>query len=144
MDNAIQERTTARNHHPNSGRTPKTTLSAKHQGKYGKPEINNVGVFQSSAIIDLLFIIYLEDMMEDYQSLNRQAELPTSKELRRTHQINTQKLLQEIKTSQTQEQKIPDNKGKTRQTPTRQDYGQAYEKHNTHNSPEKKHRAKKT
>ena len=37
---------------------------------------NNVGVFRGSAISALLFIIYLDDMMEDYTSLNLIENIP--------------------------------------------------------------------
>jgi len=47
-----------------------TTLYAKHQGAYGKQVTNNVGVFQRSEISALLFIIYLEAMVEDYRAMN--------------------------------------------------------------------------
>ena len=49
-----------------------TKLMAKTQGQYGELVDNNAGVFQGSAISALLFIIYLDDMMEDYTALNYQ------------------------------------------------------------------------
>ena len=56
-----------------------TKLVAKLNGEYGKPQDNNVGVFQGSAVSALLFIIYLDDMMEDYQALNQKSNLATRK-----------------------------------------------------------------
>ena len=43
---------------------------AKSHNQYGPPVINNIGVYQGSAISALLFIIYLGDMMEDYDAVN--------------------------------------------------------------------------
>jgi len=53
-----------------------TKLCPKHQGRYGDLQTNNVGVFRGSAISALLFIIYLDDMMQDLQALNHKNELP--------------------------------------------------------------------
>jgi len=47
-----------------------TTLMAKDKNQYGGKIKNNIGVFQGSAISALLFIIYLDDVMDDYTSLN--------------------------------------------------------------------------
>ena len=49
---------------------------AKNNYIYGQPEINNVGVFQGSSISDLLFIIYLGDMMDDHMALYITREIP--------------------------------------------------------------------
>jgi len=73
-----------------------TMLCAKHQGKYGKAQENNVGVFQGSAISALLFIIYLDDMMEDCQSLNHQNELPTRMTIQRTPDAGTTHLVEQL------------------------------------------------
>ena len=69
----LYKRTTPRKHHPNTKGHQQTMLRAKHQGKYGQPQLNNKGVFQGSAISSLLFIIYIDDMVEDYQAINHQA-----------------------------------------------------------------------
>ena len=61
-----------------------TTLIPKTKGKYGQPTENNVGVSQWSAISALLFIIYQEDMMGDYQSLNYKNQLPLKHTMERT------------------------------------------------------------
>ena len=42
-----------------------TQLCAKNQGKYGPLAKNNVGVFQGSALSAPLYIIYLDDVMQD-------------------------------------------------------------------------------
>ena len=63
-----------------------TKLRCKDNGKYGNAVINNVGVFQGSSLSALLFIIYLEDMMQHYQSMNDKQQLPQ----RSTIQINPQ------------------------------------------------------
>ena len=51
-------------------------LAPKYRGRYGEAEDNNIGVFQGSAISELICIIYLDDMMEDLASLNRRTDLP--------------------------------------------------------------------
>ena len=79
MDNALQKGHTERNNTPNKKRAQNTTQSAKHKRQYGEPQPNNVGVFQGSAISALMFIIYLDDMMEDYRAINRKKKLPTGK-----------------------------------------------------------------
>jgi len=52
-----------------------TTLLPKVKNKYGQATKNNVGVFQGSAISALLFIIYQDDVMEDYTALNHEENL---------------------------------------------------------------------
>ena len=54
-----------------------TRLAPKYKEKYGAPSANNIGVFQGSAIIAILFIIYMGDMMEDNAALSRRSNLPT-------------------------------------------------------------------
>jgi len=44
---------------------------------------NSGGVFQWSAISALMFIIYLEDVVEDHTDLNRQADIPDRQTLRK-------------------------------------------------------------
>ena len=58
----------------------------KQKGTYGTPGNNNIGVFRGSAISALLFIIYLDDMMEDYEALNIHKRIT----LKHTH-TNAQK-----------------------------------------------------
>ena len=53
-----------------------TRLAPTYKGKYGKLKENNIGVFQGSAISALLFIIYLGDMMDDLEELNRRTDIP--------------------------------------------------------------------
>ena len=51
-------------------------LLAKTQGQYGAPPVeNNVGVFRGSAT-GALFIIYMDDAMEDYTSLKYTNRIP--------------------------------------------------------------------
>ena len=50
-----------------------TTLIPKTKGEYGQATTTNFGVSQGSAISALLFIIYHDDMKEDYQALNYKA-----------------------------------------------------------------------
>ena len=53
--------------HIRRGRS-RTTLQAKYNMRYGK--INNIGAPQGSATSALLFVIYVQDMMEDFQATN--------------------------------------------------------------------------
>ena len=46
-----------------------TTLRPKWKNVYGGGVQNNVGAFQGSSISAPLFIIYLDDMAEDYDAL---------------------------------------------------------------------------
>jgi len=52
-----------------------TTIRYKDNGTYGPPTTNNVGVSQRSALSALLFIIYLDDVMQDFQAISDQ-QLP--------------------------------------------------------------------
>jgi len=54
----------------------------KHRGQYGEPVKNNVGVSQWSEISAIRFVIYLDDMMEDYAAMNNH-------EIRNTWKTNT-------------------------------------------------------
>jgi len=74
-----------------------TQLCTKYQGKYGELQENNIGVFQGSAISALLFIIYLDDVMEDYAAINQKEKLPTRLTLQRDPNAETQRILQNIK-----------------------------------------------
>jgi len=47
-----------------------TKLKVKINGNLGGYVENNIGVFQGSPLSALLFIIYLDDMMDDYEALN--------------------------------------------------------------------------
>ena len=75
-----------------------TTLRPKIKNKYGNATQNNVGVFQWSAISALLFIIYQDDMMEDYESLNQEAHIPVKHATERTNKEIDQYVSNEIRT----------------------------------------------
>ena len=78
-----------------------TTLAPKYKGKYGKASNNNIGVFQGAAISPILFIIYLDDMMEDLEALNRRTNLPIRMIQDRPHQQQEELLLEEIRKKST-------------------------------------------
>ena len=83
MDNTIQKGLPLETiTHIREGRRH-TTLCTKYQGKYGKPEINNISVSQWSEISAILFIIYLDGVMEDYTAINQQAKIHTSEIIQR-------------------------------------------------------------
>ena len=73
-----------------------TKLAPKYKGRYGKSNTNNIGVFQGSAISALLFIIYLDDMMEDLAALNRRTQLPIRIIQDRPHQQKEEVLRKDI------------------------------------------------
>ena len=54
-----------------------TKLAPKYRGRYGEHKRNNIGVCQGSTLSALIFIIYLDDMMEGLAALNRRSQLPT-------------------------------------------------------------------
>ena len=60
------------------------TLLPKTRGKYGATTENNVGVFQGSALSALLFIIYQDDVMGNYDALNHANNLPIRHIIERT------------------------------------------------------------
>ena len=74
-----------------------TTLRRKDNGEYGLPVKNNVGVFQGSALSALLFIIYLDEVIQDYQALNDEAKLPQRHTIQTAAQTHTNNLLGHIK-----------------------------------------------
>ena len=50
---------------------------AEIQRTYGKPMGGNIGVFLRSSISEILFIIYMGDVMGDLSALNRRSKLST-------------------------------------------------------------------
>ena len=44
-----------------------TTLAPKHRNKIGKTCVNNNGCFQGSPLSALIFIIYADEMMREYE-----------------------------------------------------------------------------
>ena len=76
-----------------------TRLSPKYKGRYGKLN-GNIGVSQGSAISALLFIIYLDDMMEDMEALNRRTNLPIRIIQDRPHRQKKDLLWEEIQDKQ--------------------------------------------
>jgi len=95
-----------------------THLCTKYQGRYGQPQANNVGVFQGFGICALMFIIYLDDVMEDYEAINRKAQLPTRLTMQRDPVAETQILLGNIaqQTTKNAEKAQNNNQEKQRQT----------------------------
>ena len=57
-------------------RTPERKTHDRNKNRYGAKVENDIGVFQGSAISALLFIIYLDDMMDDYTSINDNTQIP--------------------------------------------------------------------
>ena len=82
-------------------------LRAKRHGEYGEASKNNVGVFQGSAISALMFIIYLDDMMEDYEAINRQAKLISRQQIIRDPDAETKQLVRRL--GKLQDNKTPEN-----------------------------------
>ena len=68
-----------------------TTLQSKYNKQYGGEINNNIGVSQGSAASALLFIIYLQDMMDDFHALNYLHKIPYRETKQRDEQskINT-------------------------------------------------------
>jgi len=65
-----------------------TKLLPKTKNKYGKATLNNTGDLQGSAIGAMLFIIYKDDMVEDYNAINQEAQIPQ----KHTHKSEQQKM----------------------------------------------------
>jgi len=55
-----------------------TQLMVKNKGTYGTPIQTDMGVFQGAAFSALGFIIYMCDMLEDFQALTDEASLPNT------------------------------------------------------------------
>ena len=55
-----------------------TQLMVKNKGTYGTPIQTDMGVFQGAAFSALGFIIYMCDMLEDFQALTDEAKLPNT------------------------------------------------------------------
>ena len=77
MGNALQKRTTDRNGKSHKKRTPRHKTSTKIHRGIRRTEGRNIGVFRGSAIRAILFIIYMDDLMEDPAALNIRSKLPT-------------------------------------------------------------------
>ena len=97
MGRSLEKRIPHRNDNASKKRTQKTQLSEKINGGYGKSHMGNVGGFQGSAVRAIIFTIYLDDMLEDYQALSRHMQLPTRQEKQRSAQSGTKELLNRIR-----------------------------------------------
>ena len=73
-----------------------TKLQRKDAGTYGEPIRNNVGVFQLPALSALLFIIYLDDVVQDLQSLNDLMQLPKRQSNQPEEEVRAKQLLTRI------------------------------------------------
>ena len=87
MDNAIQERASARNDNHDQAGTPKHNPMCKTPMRIRETGGNPCRFSQRSATSALLFIVYLDDMMEDHTSLNHKAQLHTRMTLRNTRTL---------------------------------------------------------
>ena len=76
-----------------------TVLRCKDNRTYGAPIQNNVGVFQGSALSAILFIIYLDDMVQDYQARNDQ-QLPQRTSIQTSPATHTNNLIQQVNDEQ--------------------------------------------
>ena len=85
--------------------TQNTKSCAKYRGEYGPVTQNNVGVFQGAALSAPMCIIYLDDVMEDYDALNRNSKLPTRQSARRDPNARHQHIMGKV---QKQEQETRD------------------------------------
>ena len=70
-----------------------TKLQRNDAGTYGGPIRSKVGASQGYALSALLFKIYLEDMIQDHQSLNGQMQLPKRYSAQPKEEIRTNQLL---------------------------------------------------
>ena len=77
-----------------------TTLQAKYNKTYGEKTENNIGVFQGSAISALLFIIYLQDMMEDFEAINYLGHIPYRTTKQRSEKSKINELINQIHTQE--------------------------------------------
>ena len=82
-------------------------LQRKGAVTYGEPIRNNVGVSQESAISALLFVIYLDDAMQDRRSLNGQMQLPKRYSAQPKGEVRTNHRLTYIARKQSRKQKQP-------------------------------------
>ena len=87
-----------------------TTLRCKDNIKYGPKIKNSIGVFRGSALSALLFIIYLDDVIQDYQAMNDAQGLPQRQQVQANTLMRKRQLLQKIQ-NQTHkgDQKTQDN-----------------------------------
>jgi len=106
-----------------------TMLRAKHQGKYGEASENNVGVSQGSAISALMFIIYLDDMMEDYEAINHKEKLISRQQIIRDPDTETKQLAQRL--GKLQENNTPENTSLSPQKCSRRKQQTLREENNT-------------
>ena len=110
MDNLVQERITPRNYHPHKEKGhQETRLCVKHKGEYGEECQNNVGVFQGSAISALMFIIYLDDTMEDFKAMNRKMKLTTRQQILRDPTAGAAELIDRIEEKRKTKRKYKNN-----------------------------------
>ena len=65
----------------------KTTLAPKHRNQLGKTCDNNNGCFQGSPLSALIFIIYADEMMNDYEE-----EMKKTRKNRKNNNKNDEKI----------------------------------------------------
>jgi len=83
MDYIIYNRVANRQDRTYTKRTSKQDPTTKRQWGIWRTEKNNAAVSQGSAIGAILFIIYLDDMMEAYTALNKNNKIPHKHSRRR-------------------------------------------------------------
>lgn len=75
-----------------------TALKAKCERQLSEPVATNIGAFQGAPLSALLFIIYLDDMMDDYQALNDAAKIPNRYVKTRSAKTERQIAAQKVRT----------------------------------------------
>ena len=96
MDIAIQNRNTTTNNTTHKARTNRNHTPSKTQQTIRGKINNNIGVFQGSATSALLFIIYLQDMMDDFHALNYLQKIPYRETKQRDEQSKVNTLLTKL------------------------------------------------
>ena len=94
-------------HRTNQARRSKNTTMCKISRAIWADSKNNVVAFRGSAISALMFILYLDDMVEGYGNLNQMEKLPTRKTARRDRTAGNNDLPTHI--SQRQKHDAPGN-----------------------------------
>ena len=96
MDHVIQGLAPNTHNQKHTATTPRRETTMQGQWNLWGPVNNIVGVFRGSALSATLFVIYLDDMTQDHQSLNDSMHLPRRYCIQPREEIHTQQLIQYI------------------------------------------------